>query len=123
MTIAVGRARQHVVRHLGTTPGEVVNHRVSEIRGSLPSWLHGTFYRNGPGTYENGTDGGMLHLFDGYGMVVKIDMDGRTNEATISNAFVKSKAYTRYKETGVMEWREFGTPKVVVVCWRRFGML
>ncbi|KAI8111186.1 hypothetical protein M9434_004759 [Picochlorum sp. BPE23] len=96
----------------GTTPGEVVNHRVSEIRGSLPSWLHGTYYRNGPGTYENGTDGGMLHLFDGYGMVVKIDMDGRTNEATISNAFVKSKAYTRYKETGVMEWREFGTPKV-----------
>lgn len=96
----------------GTTPGELVNHNISQIQGSLPSWLHGTYYRNGPGTYENGTDLGMLHLFDGYGMVVKIDMDGRTQEATISNAFVESEAYMRYKETGVMEWREFGTPKV-----------
>ena len=96
----------------GTTPGELVNHNISQIQGSLPSWLHGTYYRNGPGTYENGTGRGMLHLFDGYGMVVKIDMDGRTQEATISNAFVESEAYMRYKETGVMEWREFGTPKV-----------
>lgn len=97
----------------GTTPVEQKNQGAAVRNGQLPSWLNGSFYRNGPGTFENGTEEGMLHLFDGYGMVVKIDIQGRDNAATISNAFVKSNAYEEYKKNGKMAWREFGTPKPV----------
>ena len=96
-----------------TAPVEQKNVAAVVRNGLLPSWLNGCFYRNGPGTFENGTEEGMLHLADGYGMVVKIDIRGRENAATISNSFVKSNAYEEYKKNGKMTWREFGTPKQV----------
>ena len=37
------------------------------MEGELPSWLHGSLVRNGPGTFR-----GMKHLFDGYAMLVKV---------------------------------------------------
>ena len=104
-----------------TSPNELHNEIVETTTTSasgVPEWLHGCFYRNGPGTYENGTPGGMEHLFDGYGMIVKFEIDARTTTttnqnslvATMSNSFVKSGAYLKFKETGRMAWREFGTP-------------
>lgn len=97
----------------GTTPREQFDEPAPVRNGKLPSWLNGCFYRNGPGTFENGTDEGMLHLFDGYGMVVKVDIAGKTNDAAISNVFVKSNAYNEFKNNSKMKWREFGTPKPV----------
>lgn len=38
----------------------------AEVQGKIPSWLHGSFVRNGPGSHH-----GMKHLFDGYAMLVK----------------------------------------------------
>jgi len=37
-----------------------------QVSGAFPTWLHGDYIRNGPGTFK-----GMDHLFDGYGMLVK----------------------------------------------------
>ena len=37
-----------------------------KVSGSIPSWLKGSYVRNGPGTFK-----GVKHLFDGYGMIVK----------------------------------------------------
>ena len=37
-----------------------------QVSGTIPSWLHGDYVRNGPGTFKS-----MKHLFDGYGMIVK----------------------------------------------------
>ena len=41
------------------------------VEGRLPSWLHGSLVRNGPGTFR-----GMKHLFDGYAMLVKVHFEG-----------------------------------------------
>jgi hypothetical protein len=37
-----------------------------QVSGAFPTWLHGDYIRNGPGTFK-----GMDHLFDGFGMLVK----------------------------------------------------
>ena len=37
-----------------------------KVSGSIPSWLKGSYVRNGPGTFK-----GVKHLFDGYCMIVK----------------------------------------------------
>lgn len=95
----------------GTVDAELAEVVATVKNGVLPPWLNGRFYRNGPGTYENGTPEGMLHLFDGYGMLVKVELRGQSNEATVSNMFVRSSAYTEYKRTGKMAWREFGTAR------------
>lgn len=44
-----------------------------EVEGKLPTWIEGTFVRNGPGMYK-----GMRHMFDGYAMLAKFSFsDGR----------------------------------------------
>ena len=40
------------------------------MEGTLPSWLKGTMFTNGPGTTV-----GMHHLFSGYGMIRKLRLD------------------------------------------------
>ena len=80
------------------------------VEGTLPSWLRGSYYRNGPGWYDNGTEEGMLHMFDGYGLLTKIELHGGNNSASMRVAFVQSEAYQAYRRTGKMKWREFGTP-------------
>jgi carlactone synthase/all-trans-10'-apo-beta-carotenal 13,14-cleaving dioxygenase len=97
----------------GTAEAELRGSQGTIENGSLPTWLNGRYYRNGPGTYENGTEEGMLHLFDGYGMVAMIELDGKENRATITNSFVRSSAYSAFKNNGAMNWREFGTPKKI----------
>ena len=41
-----------------------------QVSGAFPTWLHGDYIRNGPGTFK-----GMDHLFDGYGMLVKFSFE------------------------------------------------
>ena len=41
-----------------------------KVSGAIPTWLHGDYIRNGPGTFK-----GMDHLFDGYGMLVKFSFE------------------------------------------------
>ena len=38
-----------------------------KVEGQIPSWLNGSLVRNGPGFFAPE----MLHLFDGYGMLLK----------------------------------------------------
>lgn len=45
----------------------------AEVQGKVPSWLHGSFVRNGPGTFR-----GMKHLFDGYAMLAKFAFENGT---------------------------------------------
>jgi len=105
----------------GTAATELADAVARIENGALPAWLNGRFYRNGPGTYENGTEEGMLHLFDGYGMLVKVGLDGGSNAAVVTNAFVRSSAYTVYSRTGKMGWREFGTARPLDTAVERMG--
>lgn len=43
------------------TPAEVPNARSCEMHGTLPDWLQGDLYRNGPGTFDIRTDGGQVY--------------------------------------------------------------
>lgn len=82
-----------------------------QANGRLPQWLKGAYVRNGPGMYDNGTQNvQMRHMFDGYAMILKFELDGESNTAVMSHSFVQSDAYRHVKEHGVMKWREFGTP-------------
>jgi len=81
----------------------------AEISGRLPEWLQGAYVRNGPGSYKNGTPQGMAHWFDGYGCLVKMEVNGSNNTVTASHRFLESKAYQAFKTDGKMKWREFAT--------------
>lgn len=43
------------------------------VEGKVPTWIHGSFIRNGPGTFQ-----GMKHLFDGYAMLAKFAFENGT---------------------------------------------
>lgn len=50
-----------------TMTSEVANHRLV-VDGTIPAWVNGLLFRNGPAVFEIGTTP-MLHWFDGIGMV------------------------------------------------------
>ena len=82
-----------------------------DVTGKLPEWLSGNYLRNGPGTYENGTSTGMLHMFDGYAMILKLEIEGKSNSVKLSHKFVNSEAFKAFDRSGEMHWREFATPR------------
>lgn len=49
-----------------------------KVQGSIPTWLSGSLYRTGPGTYDIPLDnGGVYHVnywFNGYGMNVSLQL-------------------------------------------------
>ncbi|KAL4523246.1 hypothetical protein Ndes2437B_g00374 [Nannochloris sp. 'desiccata'] len=92
-----------------TSPKQQQNLEVSVI-GKLPEWLLGCYLRNGPGTYKNGTAEGMVHMFDGYAQILKLQIDGTANLVKLSHEFIQSEAYKALETTGKMQWREFATP-------------
>jgi carlactone synthase/all-trans-10'-apo-beta-carotenal 13,14-cleaving dioxygenase len=92
-----------------TTPKQQQNLPVT-VTGKLPEWLNGCYLRNGPGTYENGTPEGMVHMFDGYAQILKLQIDGKSSSVELSHEFVKSEAFKAFEKTGKMKWREFATP-------------
>lgn len=82
------------------------NEQVDEVPlafagGSPPTWLHGLYLKNGPGTFK-----GMQHLFDGYAMLTKTRFDH--GDAYFSSRFVQSEAYKAFCD-GQMAFSEFGT--------------
>lgn len=81
----------------------------ADVRGRFPGWLSGNYFRNGPGTYQNGTAKGMDHMFDGYGLLVKLQIVGASNTVTGSHEYVQSNAYKEFQKTGKQRWREFAT--------------
>jgi carlactone synthase / all-trans-10'-apo-beta-carotenal 13,14-cleaving dioxygenase len=91
-----------------TTPKQQQNLEVS-VTGKLPEWLNGCYLRNGPGTYDNGTDEGMVHMFDGYAQILKLQIDGKSSKVKLSHEFIQTEAYKAFETTGKMKWREFAT--------------
>ncbi|KAI7842354.1 hypothetical protein COHA_003994 [Chlorella ohadii] len=63
----------------------------------------------------------MEHMFDGYGMLLGFDIDGRNNRVTGSRRFVESEAWKHYNETGKMRWREFATPPKYASMWEQLA--
>ena len=75
------------------------------VEGSIPAWLSGTLFRNGPGRFE--TDGRSLnHWFDGLAMLRRFRIDD--GSLTVSNRFLRSEEYTHIEETGELRCDQFG---------------
>ena len=76
------------------------------VEGTIPAWLSGTLFRNGPGQFE--VDGRSLnHWFDGLAMLRRFRIaDG---EVTVSNRFLRSREYEHVMETGELRCDQFGT--------------
>jgi carlactone synthase / all-trans-10'-apo-beta-carotenal 13,14-cleaving dioxygenase len=64
---------------------ETVDGVQAQVSGTIPSWLSGSYMRNGPGTYENGAPGGQVHMFDGFALLAKFAVDGANNRVLASH--------------------------------------
>lgn len=85
------------------------DYAIDDVEGQIPSELHGTLFRNGPGLFEiNGYP--IHHPFDGDGMISAIAFrDGR---AFYRNRFVRTAAYLEEQKAGKLLYRGvFGTQK------------
>ena len=55
----------------------------------------------------------MRHLFDGFAMVAKLEIDGRGPTITHQQRFLETRAWKAFKEKGRPGFSEFGTPQPV----------
>jgi hypothetical protein len=76
------------------------------VEGSVPEWLRGSFYRNGPGMFNAGSQE-LDHLFDGYALLNKFEFRSDGKVSWRAN-FLQSEAY-RAAKSGEMKYHEFGT--------------
>lgn len=82
---------------------------IDDIEGEIPTDLHGTLFRNGPGLFELGGDR-YRHPFDGDGMVCAIAF--RQGRAHFRNRFVRTEEYVSEQQVQKILYRGvFGTQK------------
>ena len=62
------------------------------VSGTIPKWLNGTLFRNGPGRYEFG-DKTYKHLFDGQSCVHKYSI--KDGEVFYSNRLLETNAFKK----------------------------
>lgn len=83
------------------------------ITGSIPEWIKGSLYRNGPGKYEFG-DTKYCHWFDGMAMVHRFKISNGT--ATYQNQFIASDTYKKNTRAERIVVTEFGTAAYADPC-------
>lgn len=76
------------------------------VQGQLPDWLTGSLLRNGPGTFQVGTQR-YRHWFDGLAMLHRFTiLDGRVSYA---NRFLETESYRIARDEGRIAYPEFAT--------------
>ncbi|XP_021739154.1 carotenoid cleavage dioxygenase 8 homolog B, chloroplastic-like [Chenopodium quinoa] len=79
------------------------------VEGEIPSWLRGTYLRNGPGLWHMG-DHQFRHLFDGYATLVKLHFEN--GRLVAGHRQLESEAYKAARKNNKICYREFSeTPK------------
>ncbi|XP_030543149.1 carotenoid cleavage dioxygenase 8 homolog B, chloroplastic-like [Rhodamnia argentea] len=74
------------------------------VEGEIPLWLNGTYLRNGAGLWHVG-DHNFHHLFDGFGMVVKLQFEN--GRLTAGHRQVESEAYKAAMKHNKLIYQEF----------------
>uniref|UniRef100_A0A8C7ZZC1 Beta-carotene 15, 15-dioxygenase 2, like n=1 Tax=Oryzias sinensis TaxID=183150 RepID=A0A8C7ZZC1_9TELE len=93
---------EHLVQSGEETPEPIP----TTIKGSIPTWINGSFLRNGPGKFEFGEDK-YIHWFDGMAMMHRFHIhDG---SVTYSSRFLRSDSYVQNLEKNRIVVSEFGT--------------
>lgn len=94
-----------IERALAAVPEER-SYAVRRIEGSLPSFLRGTWYMNGPARFARGGQS-YRHWLDGDGMVAAVAFgDG---EVRVTHRFVRSAKWREEEAAGRPLYRTFGT--------------
>ena len=82
----------------------------------IPSWLNGSFIRNGPGMFYIG-ENRLNHWFDGLGMLHKFDF--KNGEVWYQSKFIECNASEQALNGDRLTYSEFATDP----CWSLFGRL
>uniref|UniRef100_A0A671Y0B8 Beta-carotene 15, 15-dioxygenase 2, like n=1 Tax=Sparus aurata TaxID=8175 RepID=A0A671Y0B8_SPAAU len=103
-----------LVRSVEETPDPIP----TTITGRIPSWVNGSFLRNGPGKFEFGKDR-YTHWFDGMAMMHRFHIsDG---DVTYSSRFLRSDSYIHNSEKNRIVVSEFGTVAMPDPCKNIFA--
>jgi all-trans-8'-apo-beta-carotenal 15,15'-oxygenase len=78
------------------------------VEGTLPAFLRGTYYLNGPARFERG-EVRYRHWLDGDGMVCALRFSGGSEAPHLTARFVRSAKYTTEEAAGRAFFRTFGT--------------
>ena len=68
-----------------------------EVTGKIPTWLKGTFVRNGPALFEIGSES-FNHWFDGQAMLHSYKFDN--GNVTYSNKFLETANLRAHRQAG-----------------------
>merc|ERR550519_924834 len=96
------------------TPNPISTH----ITGHIPSWVNGSFLRNGPAKFEFGDDK-YTHWFDGMAMMHRFQLCN--GEVTYSSRFLRSDSYVINSEANRIAISEFGTMALPDPCKNIFA--
>ncbi len=77
-----------------------------KVDGTMPPWLAGALFRNGPAKFEAGGQS-YRHWFDGLAMLHRLGFAG--GAVTYTNRFVQSKASRAARDSGRVSYSEFAT--------------
>jgi all-trans-8'-apo-beta-carotenal 15,15'-oxygenase len=88
------------------SPVEDASYEVTNIEGTLPPCVRGTYYLNGPARFENGGQR-YNHWLDGDGMVCALHFSG--GRVRFTNRFVRTRKFLAEQEAGGPVFRTFGT--------------
>ncbi|KAM4616236.1 beta-carotene 15, 15-dioxygenase 2, like isoform 2-T2 [Polymixia lowei] len=103
-----------LVRSVEETPEPIP----TTIKGTIPSWINGSFLRNGPGKFEFGQDR-YVHWFDGMAMMHRFRVsDG---DVTYSSRFLRSDSYVLNSKADRIVVSEFGTMAMPDPCKNIFS--
>ncbi|XP_022044541.2 carotenoid-cleaving dioxygenase, mitochondrial-like [Acanthochromis polyacanthus] len=78
----------------------------TQVKGTIPSWINGKFFRNGPGKFEFGNTH-YNHWFDGMAMLHQFKIEN--GQVTYMSRFLQSDAYKKNRERDRIVMSEFGT--------------
>ena len=93
-------------RNVGVELSDVT---LAASRGTIPSELQGTLYRNGPGRLERGGQW-VHHPFDGDGMITALRFED--GAVRLSNRFIRTEGWLAEEQAGRFTYRGvFGTQK------------
>jgi carotenoid cleavage dioxygenase-like enzyme len=89
------------------TTEELEEPEAAEVVGRIPEWVQGSFIRSGPGVFELKDDFCLNHIFDGYAVISKFELNG--GHVTFDKKFLNSEAYQRASNAGRPCVTEYGT--------------
>lgn len=94
------------IRPLVSTVEETPDPISTIIKGEIPSWINGSFLRNGPGKFEFG-ETKFTHWFDGMALMHRFHI--KDGQVTYSSQFLRSDSYVQNLEKNRIVVSEFGT--------------